>query len=420
MPDASGTLETVALELGKALRPLTDLLAEGSGIFTRLGEELPPEIASDANLLNKLSAAATKAGSLDPLITALTNAITNDDPVTIVTAGVPLLQNVADLIALLKDVGDALHQAANSLPAADKARLQALAAEMAVHTLEYIAVGYLDDRMPTLTNTLDLLGIVDREPKPDESLEVTNAPRDAIPRRFRLGEISKLVVHPDQYLQQRFAWGDPAFDGSLLLTKTLLLLENLGVPATIYETPGQPPALEAYLFSLQADKSISPPGLKAELSLPGNATFDDTVDFSDLWKGTVHVEANYAAGVGVTLHPPFAVNAIPPSGNLDLKVLLGLKAQNTDGTPITLFAVAGGTRLQAKSIGGSVGIDAHLSTSGGEIKPEVAASGRGRKTHRRFLARRRPHSEAARRSETRGEVSADRDVEPERWFARHR
>jgi len=65
------------------------------------------------------------------------------------------------------------------------------------------------------------------------------------------------------------------------------------------------------------------------------------------------------------------VQAIPPTGNLDLKVLLGLKAAKTSGDPITLLAIAGGTRLQAKSIGGSIGVDAHLSIAGGEIKPEV-------------------------------------------------
>jgi len=170
MPDASGTLETIALELGKALQPLEDLLGAGPGISTKLGEELPREIAGDANIANKLSAAATKAGSLDPLITALATAITNNNPLSIIEKGVPLLQNIADLIALLKQVGDALDQAANALPAADKARLQTLAAEMAVRTIEYMAVGYLDERMPTLTNSLDLLGVIDREFKPDETL----------------------------------------------------------------------------------------------------------------------------------------------------------------------------------------------------------------------------------------------------------
>jgi hypothetical protein len=371
MPDASGTLETIALELARVLRPLEELLGEGIGIFTRLGEELPREIVGDANIASKLTAAATKAGALDPLITALATAITNNDSIAIVQKGVPLLQNIADLIGLLKQLGDALHQAANALSAADKARLQTLAAEMAVRTIEYMAVGYLDARMPSLTSSLDLLGIIDREFKPDESLEITNAPSDVIPRRFRIDQLSKFVVHPDQYLQDRFKFGRPDFDGSEFLTKTLALLENLGVPGAIFETPGQPPALEAFLFGLQADTSLSPPGLKAEMALPGNTTFDRAVDFSDLWKGTVHVEANYAAGVGVTWQPPFTIKAIPPTGNIDLKALVGLKAQNPDNSPITLFAVAGGTRLQAKSIGGSVGIDAHLSASGGEINPEV-------------------------------------------------
>ena len=172
---------------------------------------------------------------------------------------------------------------------------------MAVRTIEYMAVGYLDNRMPTLTSSLDLLGIIDREFKPDETLEITQTPTEVIPRRFRVDQISKLVVHPDQYLQDRFKFGRPDFDGRELLMKTLALLENLGVPGAIFETPGQPPALEAFVFGLRADTSVSPPGLKGELALPGNTTFDQTVDFSDLWKGTVHVEASYGAGVGVTL-----------------------------------------------------------------------------------------------------------------------
>ena len=187
------------------------MLGEGIGIFSRLGEELPREIVGDANIASKLTAAATKAGALDPLITALATAITNNDSIAIVQKGVPLLQNIADLIGLLKQLGDALHQAANALSAADKARLQTLAAEMAVRMIEYVAVGYLDDRMPTLTSSLDLLGIIDREFKPDDTLEISRAPSEVIPRRFRVDQVSKLVVHPDQYLQDRFKFGSTGF-----------------------------------------------------------------------------------------------------------------------------------------------------------------------------------------------------------------
>src|SRR5207248_8593651 len=101
MPDASGTLETNALELGKALQPLEDLLGAGPGIFTKLGEELPREIAGDANIANKLSAAATKDGSLDPLITALATALTHNNPLSIIEKRVQLPQHNAALHARL-------------------------------------------------------------------------------------------------------------------------------------------------------------------------------------------------------------------------------------------------------------------------------------------------------------------------------
>ena len=106
-------------------------------------------------------------------------------------------------------------------------------------------------------------------------------------------------------------------------------------------------------------------------SLPGDVTFDKTIDFSDLWKGTVHTKAAFAAGVEGTLRPPFSLEMKPPTGNLNLEVLLGLKAEKSENDPIILLGAAGGTRLQAKSLSGSVGITAELGTSGGSVTPAI-------------------------------------------------
>jgi hypothetical protein len=369
MPGTSGTLETIALELGKLLKPLEQLL--GPSIFVKLGVELPRSISGDAGIIGKLTAAATKAGELDPKITSLATAISSDDTNSIISAAVPLIANIAELIALLVEVGDAVSSAANSLPPSDKTQLQQFAETMAVRTLEYMSVGYLDDRLPSLTSSFDLLGIIDKEFKPSASLEVSNAPKEIIPRRFYLDRIPKLLSHPDQYLQDVFKWGANDFDGTMLLRKIQALLESFGVPAIIYQTLGQPAVLEAYIFNIQVDNSVTPPGFKFDLSLPGNTTFDKQIDFSSLWKGTVHVEANYAAGIEATLHPPFTFNAKPPSGNIALTLMLGLKAENSSGDPVIILGVTGGTRLQAKSISGSVGINASLGTSGGEISPAI-------------------------------------------------
>jgi hypothetical protein len=368
MASQSGTLETLALELGKALKPLADVL--GPGVFSRLGLDLPRQISGDANIATKLTDAKNKVAELDAGIANLASAITNDDPVAIVSAGVSLITTIAGLISKLEDVGQAVHSAAGSLPPTEKAKVQQFAGTMAVRLIEHMSVGYLDEKMPTLTNTLTILGIADKEFKPSDLIEVSKAPT-IVPRRLYLDRVTKLFSHPDQHFQDAFQWGANSFDGTLLLPRAQALIESLGVPAAIYHPTGQPPKLEAFFFSAQADNSVSPHGLKLEVSLPGNTTFDQTVNFSDFWKGTVHVQASFAAGVDATVRPPFTVHATPPSGNVTLNALLGLKAQNTNGDPIVLLSFTGGSRLQAKSIGGSIGVDAHLSSGGGDISPAL-------------------------------------------------
>jgi hypothetical protein len=369
MPDRSGTLETLALEVGKALQSSTELL--DSDIFVRLGVELPPTIAEDSTVVAKLADAKATAGALEAKVNDLEAAITANDPVLIIAAGIPLFAAIVDLVDKMADVGQTVHQAANPLPPAERQQIQEFAQNLAVRLVEHTVVGYLADKMPTLANSLAMLGIVDKEYKLSSALEVRNGPRDAIPRRLYLDRIQLLFNEPDQYLRRVFKFGDADLDGTLILTRLQALLESMGVPAAIYTAPGHPPVLEAYLFSLQADPSVNPPGLKLEFSLPGTKTFDTAVDFSDLWKGTVHVQALFAAGIEATVRPPFTVNAKPPTGNIDLGLLMGLNAQKTADDPIVILSVAGGTRLQAKSISGSLGVDAHLGTAGGEIDPAV-------------------------------------------------
>src|SRR5450432_1430564 len=341
MATSTGTLESVALELGKLLSPLEDLL--GIDMFSRLGVDLPSEIAGDANISSKLSDAATSAGALDADVTALAAAITGGDTTTIIADAIPLITHIGELIGDLVAVGNALQTAAVALPPAEQQKLQDLASNMAMHTLEYMIVGYLNDKMPVLTSFFSTLGIIDMEPIPSPGLDIsltTNLP--VIPRRFHLDRIPTLFSHPDQYFQQALKWGANDFDGALLFQKLQLLLENLSIPAVIYQPMGQPMSLEAYLFMLQADPTTNPPGLKLEISLPGSTTFDNSQDLSTLWKATVHTEASYDAGLSASLTPPFNLTLHPPSGNVDLKVDLGVRAQKTNGDPIMLIGFTGG------------------------------------------------------------------------------
>jgi hypothetical protein len=369
MASSSGTLETLALQAGKLLQPLESLL--GPDFFVSLGAELPREITGDATLLSGLSAASSAAGALESGITSLSSAIGAGNAGSIIAAGASLINSISNLITALVQVGNALSQAANSLDAADKARLQTFAPTMASRTMEYMLVGYLQEQLPTLGTTLAVVGLIDQEFTPAPILEVTNAPQGVVQRRFYFERITQLFSSPADYMQQTFGWGSNSFDGTTLLPKLQALLVSLGVPAAIYTTAGQPPELEAYFFGVQADESTTPPGLKLEVSLPGSNTFDQTVNFSTLWQGTVHVQANYAAGVSATLKPPFSFSAQPPSGNIDLDVTLGLQAQKSATDPIVLVGVPGGSQLSVTAIGASVGVNASLGTNGGAIAPEI-------------------------------------------------
>jgi len=245
--------------------------------------------------------------------------------------------------------------------------------------MEYMLVGYLIDQLPSLATTLTVLGLMDREFTPAPSLEVSRAPFTVTPRRFYFDRIAQLFTSPGGYFQQTFGWGGGTFDGGTLLLKVQALFESLGIPAAVYTTGGQPPVLEAFIFNLQADKSTTPPGLKAELSLPGSDTFNQTIPFSTFWQGTLHAQANYAAGVAVTFRPPFTLKVQPPSGSVDIELQLGLQAPASGSDPVVILGVTGGSRLQASSIAGSVGVNASLGAGGGELEPDIGFQVKGGK-----------------------------------------
>ena len=372
MPSVTGTFETLALELGRVLAPLKDLLDPES--LLNLGLELPRALANEPGLVAALTAARTKATEVDAKIASLEAAITAGNVVTIVTAGVAMTTLVSELITRLSAVGTALHSAAGALPAAERAPLQDLAGKLANRALEALVVSYLNAELPSLATTLAVLGVVDMAPQRGPGLDVSYVPVEPVVPRLYLDRVSQLLQHPDQYLRQTFKWGDADFDGATLLRKLQVLLEGFSLPAAIYVRPDGSLALEAFAFVVETDTSVSPPGLKFELSLPGDATFDDQVDFTSLWKGKVHADAHFAAGLSGTLRPPFALRALPPSGSVALNLSLGLAAEKTASDPIVLLGMTGGSQLSAKSIGGRVGIVANLDAAGGEVTPAVQLS----------------------------------------------
>jgi len=369
MATVAGTLETLALELGHALAPLADLLDPES--LLNLGTELPRSLATNPGLLAALTATHSTVTDLESKTISLGTAIAGGDVLTIITAGKAVTTGVSGLIAQLTSVGTALSAAAAALPPAERGPLQDLAGKLAGRVLEALLISYLRDQLPSLMSTLAVIGLVDMTPEPSPTLDVRYGPRDPVAPRLHLDRLQVLLQHPDQYLQQTFKWGASDFDGVVLLRKVQDLLESFGLSTPIYQRPDGSHVLEAFAFALGVDRSVSPPGLTLELSLPGNATLDQAIAFTPMWKGTVHTDAHFAAGLSATLRPPFALRALPPSGSVTLDTRLGLAAETTAEDPIVLLGVTGGTRLTARRLSAEIGAKASLDAAGGDVTPIV-------------------------------------------------
>ena len=54
-----------------------------------------------------------------------------------------------------------------------------------------------------------------------------------------------------------------------------------------------------------------------------------------------------------------------------MKLALGLKAEKSETDPLVLLGATGGPGLTAKSVGGSIGVDASLDSAGGSVTPTV-------------------------------------------------
>lgn len=371
MPNDSGTIERIGIELASALSPLQEVL--GPQLFDKLGVVLPQSLVTNNAIKVKFTAAANTAKNFQPRVAALTAAIAANDTNQIISATVGLIGTIVEFVVRFEEAGAAINGAAAGLSGPDKTAVQELAGQIGTRIIEYAAVGYLNQKLPNLTAVFNLLGIIDKEHQPANSLDVSSMPRVIIPRRFHPDRIVKLFMDPVGFLKEVFQWGENAalFQGEVLLYKILALLESIGLPAAIYNDPGEPLTLEAYFFSLSVDESGAVPGLLFNFSLPGNVTFERTIAFSDLWKGSTKVQANFNAGMSVAVRPPFEIQATPPSGNVELTALLGLIAEKSNGEPIDIISFTGGTRLQVKKIAAALGVRANLGTAGGKVVPAI-------------------------------------------------
>lgn len=380
----AGTLELLAHFVGEALSPLQDRLQAGQAeqLIEELGLRPPPGFMAGGGIGGQLAQGATLAQqlaqTLPPLATAI-GAIKGNDLgsiATLVQRGADTVQKVVALIAAIKSLATAIDNGAAALGPAQKATLQAFAAQMPQRLLEYLLLAHLERGAPRVVSLLAVAGLADDTLDAGDVNDPLTVPHRA--RRLRLDAIGRLAQDPSRFYQDLYGWGLPAFDGLELLGRVRQVIAAAGLPATLLRPPGQPAVLEALL--VRATVGPDPgnpgaaPGLLARARRAATADFSNATPIGDPWSFVVDAKARFDAGAEFGFFPSGRLVIVPPSGSVSADVSAGFRAARADGQPMTLVGLAGGTRLELKSFQALAGVRASLSMPSGRAEAEPSVN----------------------------------------------
>ena len=348
---ATGTLEILALEMARALRPLEDRLrpTEIRGLFAELGLDFPPALETQAGLVGALGTAASAVAGLGPLAVRLVSAVEAEDVPDMVKAAVDIAGIVRRLVPAFETIGNQLQGLSGSFPGMDPGDVTAFAGELAGRLLESTLVEYLEGYHPVVLQILALLGIAELAHVPGDGANAAKPPHTR--KRLRLERLADLLESPENLLRSLYGWGDPGFDGRLLLQRLQALLSSLSIPAS-YAPAATPPGLRLFLLRVSPRTDLAPPGLEVvlELSLPGDVTESIPI-FDPQWSLEIGLGAALEAQAGFTVQPPADVSLVTPSGSVQGNLSVGVTRSPRPGQPsIVLLGVAGGSGLMAQRV----------------------------------------------------------------------
>ena len=347
---ASGTLEIVALELGKMLRPLADRLTadEITDLFSELGLQFPPALQTNNAFINSVTTAGTGIANLVPLIEQLITAFENNDDATVVSVGGKIVDDVRTLLPAIDTIATQLQGIAGSIPGMQAADVSAFAGQLAERLIEYVLVTYLEGYHPILLRLLTLAGLVELNDLPGVDGDATKPPFTQ--RRVRFDLLGTFLGGPDAYFRTVYGWGDPAFNGRFLLEQLHQLLATLSVPAD-YNASATPPALNLLLLSISPKTDVAPPGMQAALQfdLPNGVSFSVPL-LGGRWAIELTIGLDLAAGLQIFIEPPANVTVVPPAGSVQGKLEAGIACSAAAPNSSILLVGGGGSSLTASKI----------------------------------------------------------------------
>lgn len=374
MADTTGTVATLATELARVFEPLEARLAAGEieTLFAELGLQLPAALDAQPEFASALTEGATAIAALPPLVQQLAAAVQADDVSQVIDAVAQLIDAIAHLLDAIDKLATALSNVAGAIAGANAADVGAFAATLAESLVDYLVVSYLEDYYPRLRSVFSLFGIVEITPQNAASVDPAKPPY--YQRRLHLDRISDLLQSPETFLRMEYGWGDPGFDGHLLLQRIRDVFFAFAVPALAVPAHGvTPESLRVLLFSLRPKNTLAPPGLELamELSLADGLNVQFPF-FFDGWSIEIAGTGKLDAGLAVDITPPGTLTLTPPTGELTGELWLRLiGAPVAPATSFLLFGSPGAVRAEVAKITAGVGAGFEWNAGAGHAAGEL-------------------------------------------------
>ena len=356
MAGSPGTLETLAQQVALAFQPLEAQLTPDNIIpfLSEMGLQFPPALLAQGGFMGAVTACSTAAGALPGLITQLTTDIAAGDEAAVVQDGIQLIQQIAAVVSGLEQIASQLQSVAGAL-GMNTAEVQAFAATLAGNLISYLIISYLENIQPGVVGVANLLGVLDYVAQPGIDGDPVHPPYTI--RKLQLQNFGKLLSKPGDLLKALYDWGDPSFDGSLLIPRLSTSLELLGLTSQVQPGPGH--SLVSGLVNIAAN----PPGLLATLNYPIPGGFTLNLPLSGIWSIQIQTAGTLTAGLATSITPPATVDIASVDATLTGQMTTSLVASSTDpNAPLILVGQAGGSRMQTTSfsfgMGLSIAVDA--------------------------------------------------------------
>jgi hypothetical protein len=365
-----GTLDAIAIELAKVVKPLEDRIKAGEilELFAELGIRFPESLANDPQFSTALADAIARLELIPGFIVTLIDQLAAEQYSDAAGTAIDLTEAIVQLIIDIDAIADAIDAASGTFPAID---VEDFVANLSRNLLDYLVINYVESNTPAAAAALEFLGVVERSPQNVGSTNPVNPPY--IRKKLHPDQLTSAFSNPTEHLRVLYGWGNNDFDGALMLERLNKVLLSLGLPVLL-DTTVTPHRLNILFFELSAKTDLVPPGL--QLLLKYVFTVAGTYRLiREQWRAEAGVAVQIPLEAGIILEPSLNVTIIPPTaGTIEGEVFLRWMVNPPPGRPkLILLGQEGAGRLEIGGFRAETRVD--LTWDGTQATSELIIEG---------------------------------------------